>query len=591
MEKQTLIQKYLHTRVSNNLHSEILLLDAIEKYEVGAFEIVTKHKQQFEDLIAQIKSCRDRNAIAEETIGKDFGTDNFELQMQIKQLAYYVIGKQTISERGTIDVDILDEWSDTMEHGFYASLTLTDQDVERLLGEMRSSTIMRESRSCSQSENLAQYCRSELSNELTDEDIIAKIDHMNDGAYTYLPEYLQTLAFILLRDDRKALWYRLLKLLKYFPLQGALLYDLHTVKDCLDVIRMVSADNTVRQKVLLFLLRERLFNIMREEHLNLLSNVEDSVLAETYRSMASEELKSWDANVDDCSKEALNIFLSAFGMSDMLSWLAAKDEHSERKSKKYRDEEEVILKRFESNVFCHLDFQELDLSKFDLTTLLYVSNPLSTSDRQDVIADNYLSDLCCKLYSDKGLILPSLSEKTINRMRQIYNIMLHSKMDLLSYPQKFKPQKVEDTQDYYQQFYRCQAGDAYWYSVMMLMREKDQSAEEFWKVAEMLLSFNKEEHQVPYDCYFHPLYLAEIIATQILPEVKDKFESALIETSSRISIVLRILTANGGNMVTENKRALLARVGKDWESEASHIKQQDNRLYKCLEEYISKIKR
>ena len=148
----------------------------------------------------------------------------------------------------------------------------------------------------------------------------------------------------------------------------------------------------------------------------------------------------------------------------------------------------------------------------------------------------------------------------------------------------------EDTSDYYQQRFRCQTGDSYWYSVLMLQREADQSTDKFWTIANMLIAFNEEKHQVPYDCFFLPLYLTELVAIQILPQEKDSFEEQLIETSARTSVALRVLTANGGCLSDRNKKQLQSRLNEEWQVEASNLQRQDARLYDHLIEYISKVK-
>ena len=148
----------------------------------------------------------------------------------------------------------------------------------------------------------------------------------------------------------------------------------------------------------------------------------------------------------------------------------------------------------------------------------------------------------------------------------------------------------EDTSDYYQQRFRCQTGDSYWYSVLMLQREADQSTDKFWTIANMLIAFNEEKHQVTYYCFFLPLYLTELVAIQILPQEKDSFEEQLIETSARTTVALRVLTANGGCLSDRNKKQLQSRLNEEWQVEASNLQRQDARLYDHLIEYISKVK-
>ena len=106
----------------------------------------------------------------------------------------------------------------------------------------------------------------------------------------------------------------------------------------------------------------------------------------------------------------------------------------------------------------------------------------------------------------------------------------------------------------------------------------------------MLIVFNEEKCQVPYDCFFLPLYLTELVAIQILPQEKDSFEEQLIATSARTSVALRVLTANGGCLSDSNKKKLQSRLNEEWQVEASILQRQDARLYDHLIEYINKVK-
>lgn len=590
MDTTLLIRKYLHTHTSCNLRTELRLLEAIDMYEQGDFVIINEHQHQFSELVSQIIKGLNRNEIDEEEIGRAFKTDIFEVQMQIKQLAYYVVGKQLTGENQTVNIDQLDEWSDTMNHGFYIGLSLSDDNIEHIIEDVRLSSVLRESRACSYDENIAQFCRAELNDEVTDDEVIAKIDHMNDGAYTYLPEYLQTIAYHLLRTNKKYLWYQLLIKLKYFPLQGVLIYNLHTVKDCVEAIKMIEEEKTVRQKVLLYLLRERIFDIMRDECDKLKTNANDTQLSDKYRAWAVEELDQWQMNIAGSTRQVLETFIATFGVQDMVIWMAHKDVQAEAKSKKYTECEMEILKRYEANVMNKLDVTTLEMSKLDLCTLLYLSQCVCKSSSIDIVADDYLKELCHLLYTDKAFTLPQLTEKSIGRMRDIYQIMQHSNLDLINFPQTYKPSKHEDTSDYYQQRFRCQTGDSYWYSVLMLQREADQSTDKFWTIANMLIVFNEEKRQVPYDCFFLPLYLTELVVIQILPQEKDSFEEQLIETSARTSVALRVLTANGGCLSDSNKKKLQSRLNEEWQVEASLLQRQDSRLYDYLIEYLNKVK-
>ena len=89
------------------------------------------------------------------------------------------------------------------------------------------------------------------------------------------------------------------------------------------------------------------------------------------------------------------------------------------------------------------------------------------------------------------------------------------------------------------------------------------------------------------DQFFVPYYIAELIATQVLEAEKDEFEHKLIERNSSLSFVLRILTANNGQLSEKNKTALKRRVDLEWEWEKKLMIQRKNEMYKVLDKYIA----
>ena len=65
----------------------------------------------------------------------------------------------------------------------------------------------------------------------------------------------------------------------------------------------------------------------------------------------------------------------------------------------------------------------------------------------------------------------------------------------------------------------------------------------------------------------------------------------LIANYPHFSFVLRVLTANGGEMATNVKEAMLKRVEIEWQWERKLMIQQKNEMWKVLEKYIEDVKK
>ena len=80
-----------------------------------------------------------------------------------------------------------------------------------------------------------------------------------------------------------------------------------------------------------------------------------------------------------------------------------------------------------------------------------------------------------------------------------------------------------------------------------------------------------------------------MIASQVIKDEKDTFENELITSYPQLPFVLRILTANGGEMSEDVKIALKKRVDLEWRWEKKLMIQRKNQMWKVLEKYIENV--
>ena len=91
------------------------------------------------------------------------------------------------------------------------------------------------------------------------------------------------------------------------------------------------------------------------------------------------------------------------------------------------------------------------------------------------------------------------------------------------------------------------------------------------------------------DYYFVAFYLAELVSVQVLKDLKDWFEKALILRVCNLHFVLRVLSANEGDMSSENKELLRERASKEWPLEKELIIQQYKEQTEFLDKYLEKV--
>ena len=248
------IQKYLYkvfcTTTESMLFDRIRLANAIESYDRG--EYVLEHGDVFESCVQQIKSgTLSRYNFDEDNVKKMFGFSSFAKCRLYLHLISYEAGKRMSADSDKHRLQKLDDLGDNMDYGFYLSYTLSEQKIGRLIKSLSSTAILKETRSIAGYRNeVYNLCDKDIKSGMSDEDMIALINPYNDGSYVELPEYVQLLSHILLRDELYEQWVAVLVKLKYFPLQGALIQSLRTLDDFLKVLQKLKQPNITHRNVI-----------------------------------------------------------------------------------------------------------------------------------------------------------------------------------------------------------------------------------------------------------------------------------------------------------------------------------------------------
>ena len=132
-------------------------------------------------------------------------------------------------------------------------------------------------------------------------------------------------------------------------------------------------------------------------------------------------------------------------------------------------------------------------------------------------------------------------------------------------------------------------GDNFWLPVLVLQHENYLTVEKFKNLLNFLFNRINKCSIISFDDYFTSFYLSELIVTQILPDLKNEFESALINNVSDLVFVLRVLTANEGNMDNGIVKELKTRISAEWQYEKVLYSKRNQDQIRFLEEYLNKL--
>ena len=120
------------------------------------------------------------------------------------------------------------------------------------------------------------------------------------------------------------------------------------------------------------------------------------------------------------------------------------------------------------------------------------------------------------------------------------------------------------------------------------MTEEIEDKDYFRSVVNRLAGLARFDKSLFNDNYFVSFYLAELIVLQVLKEEKDAYEQYLITDVCNLYHVLRILSANDGDMSDKNRETLKKRVIAEWEYE-KRLSQQYKEQTEFLDGYLMKV--
>ena len=425
---------------------------------------------------------------------------------------------------------------------------------------------------------------------MSDEDMIALIDPYNDGAYVELPEYVQLLSHILLRDELYEPWVSMLVKLKYFPQQGALIRNLHTIEAFLEVLQELKRPNVTHRNVILHLMRDQFFRIVSEQP----KTLEQSKIflsenrGKRYAEMCSHYLSEWNDNIEARTTLVFTYLAEQLKLSDCSEWFS-------RKQVQYADDDSRFV-AFEQKAIIMIGhtIEELaspnkwKVADADINTLFFYLR--QTENRKITVyrSKQLMEAVFSRLYAENSYCQIKLDSDSMDLFRLAYRCLSVSQLNPI---EMILPYNLY-LDGYLYDYNKCALiarGDSFWFSMLLLGAGEKDSIESFEYYLSLL--FHRMAGHLSHEKdYFLPIYIAELVVTQALTSEKSKFEKYIIENIPHLGMVLTILSANNGEMDQPIKEMLLSRMSTEWTAEEQLMKREKNPNVEIINKYIQKLR-
>ena len=569
------------------LPQRLHLIDTLMKYQDGLFKI--EKTEIFEDLVEKvIKGDKTRYNLSSEAIRKIFGFTTYQKCQLYLDLIFYEAGIRLSEKSTSYSMKQLAHFEEYMGGGFFLGYTMQTSKAASLINKIRPQEIVRNTRSLSgKRDEIYRLCTEVITPGLSDEEIIDMITPYNDGAYVDLPDEVRFLSYILLKDGKYDLWGDLLNRLKFFPLQGAILYNIHTFNQFKAVLEQVKKPQFIHRKVVLYLLRERLFNILCEQRDKFIRNAENEQISKINRSECKKLLGDFSSDVQSSLPEIINYFDDILSLSDCAEWFSRKNTQYSNRESKFIENELYTLALIEPILTSLSKPTKWNIKAADFSTLLFYFKQTNrfeiTQPRSQQLIDAFI-----KIVYGKGYYPNIRLEKDLfGVLRMIYSNLLNSGLDGISLLELHRKSFEGYGQDLEGANYSVR-GDSIWLSVLLLGAGEHDNSDLFTKVVDLLF-LRMEQTNYAMDDFLLPLYIAELVVLQVLTEEKDGFESRLILNHPYLEFVLRALIPNEGKMSGDNISMLQNRISQEWSVEKALLQQKRTNNLKELEKYVLNI--
>ena len=478
-----------------------------------------------------------------------------------------------------------------MDYGFYLSYTISEAKLIKLIHSIRPISILKESRSCVGHRNdIYIFCEKEIKKGIRNEEIISLITPYNDGSYIELPEYIRLLSHILLRDKRYSLWVTMLIKVKYFPLQGALIYHIRTLQEFMSIFNELKRPNIIHRKVILHLLRDRYFNIISKQPLILHRGLKYLTHNRkgNYGIICQRLLDEWKNDIGSNTAAVFRYLSIQLGLSNCAEWYSKKNNQYINGNKRFVEYEQKAIEEIGKIISGLSNPAKWNISITDINTLLYYISQTEIKQITPFRSKQLVQTLFERLYINSNYYQIQFNDNSFKLLRQVYKCLVQSKLDPFQMLQSVSYANEGYNSDY-KQVVQTRRGDAFWLSMLLLGTGEQENESQFMRYVKVLIdrvlaNFGGAKE------YMLPLYIAELVVTQVLKKRKTDFEICVINNIPNLDLVLTTLLANQGDFSLRVKEILSKRILEEWDIEKKLMLQKKDSNLNMLNDYVQMVK-
>lgn len=588
MDIKKQIDRAYRVQTASMLRLSLYEFSAIDLYDKGVYQIPNKRNDLFEELVSRIVTeYTSQNDINEDYIEQQFGCDGTEECRTLQCLLYYEAGKR-LSKREDLTLKDLAKLYDNVYGSLFYGLSLgydqTSALIDNLSADFENEVLLRSRFYHSTGEKALKEIYDIYKADATIDSIIKRIDVYNDGAYTELPLAVDAISYICQLQGYEELWLKLFDTLRYFPLQGAMLHQIRTIDGYITLLKHESGREN--SKIVSKIALDKFLRMLSDIPEQLLRNRDSKVLNDEQHFHSAKLLEIWNAEYEDRVSVVAELLIDSLGVVDFVSWLSQEMRCVEGMNPQYVEYQRQALQVMRVVADRYTSKNEQDLTDCNFDSLLYYANLAGGYSKEYCV--RLANEICRRAYTDRWVQSIPLTDDGFTKLRSLCNLLSRAEVDGMELMRKYRKTDEGYSVDP-KASTNIHYGDNFWLPILVLQHENGTEELAFKKLMQYLFRLVNRSSSVSFDDYFTSFYLAELIVTQIMPDLQNVFESDLIHNVSDLVFVLRVLTGNEGKMSDDIVKMLKARINSEWKYEKKLYHKRDKDQIKFLDEFISKL--
>ena len=306
-----------------------------------------------------------------------------------------------------------------------------------------------------------------------------------------------------------------------------------------------------------------------------------------YADMCSSYLAEWNDSIEAITTDVFTYLAEQLKLSDCSEWFSRKQTQYADGDARFVGFEQKAVSMIGQAIKELANPKKWKVADADINTLFFY---IRQTDKRQITAHRskiLMEAVFNRLYSEKCYCQIELNSDTLNLFRLSYRCLSDSSLN----PIEMLHPHNRYLDGYLHDFGMCARiarGDSFWFSMLLLGAGESKDTESIDKYLGLLfhriagLTLHEKD-------YFLPLYIAELVVTQAMTTVKNKFEEYIINNIPHLGLVLTILSANDGIMDQPIKEMLQSRISTEWAAEEQLLIREKDPNIELINKYIQKI--